>query len=318
MRNILLTTAAAVFLASPALALETPQASKDDARIRVVTYDPNNVVELYAAPGATLRIQLGQGEEVERVLVSDESAITNERMPPSTGMLTSTFQTSQVQQGQPVQPGAPSCDHNLCRDVADNFVYLRPLRPLAPQPLFLQTKWCGAGKCQDYAYTFELKTRPGDLTEGTPNTYFGVRFVYPKRDAALAGARWAAAQARKKAEEPPPQIHPTSCLDDPAANWQYIYRGDPSVEPDQACDDGRTTVLTYSGNRPVPVVHIGSPNSPATIAYTTDPTPVGNTVRIGRTAARFCLSIGKAVGCLFNVGPDPEGATATTIRVGPK
>lgn len=63
----------ATTLATPAMALETPTPGRQDKRVRTVAYAPGQVVNLYAAPGATLTIQFGDDESIAQVAVSDSA-----------------------------------------------------------------------------------------------------------------------------------------------------------------------------------------------------------------------------------------------------
>ena len=48
-------------------------------------------------------------------------------------------------------------------------------------------------------------------------------------------------------------------------------------------------------------------------AYAAEPDPAGVVLRIARTEAKWFLRDGDEAGCLFNVGPDPNGSTAATV-----
>ena len=98
------------------------------------------------------------------------------------------------------------------------------------------------------------------------------------------------------------------------ANWRYAYRGSTVIVPDQVWDDGRTTFLRFNGNRRVPNVYRRLPDGHESIpAYSTEPDATGTTLRIGRTETKWWMRDGDEVGCLFDLGPDPHGATAMTV-----
>ena len=48
-------------------------------------------------------------------------------------------------------------------------------------------------------------------------------------------------------------------------------------------------------------------------ASSTEPDATGNTLKIAGTGKKWFLRDGDEVGCLFDLGPDPNGRTATTI-----
>ena len=311
-----LAAATALHAASALAAVDPPAASKLDHRMRIIPYDRNNPVQLYAAPGAALRIQLGADEEVVRIVVSDQATLVPEEDPPSAATVATTVNATVGSNAAPKGPA--SCDPNLCRDVMGNFVYLKPLRPLHPQPLFIQTKRCAAdtGRCEMVPYTFELLTRPGDPKLTVPDAAWNVTFTYPERERAARVAERRKAHAARVADwrerqalQPAPPAAPKR--DD---NWHYGYRGSAAVQPDEAWDDGRTTFLRFNGNRRVPNVYRRLPDGREGIpAYATEPDATGIILRIARTEAKWFLRDGDAAGCLFNVGPDPEGRTATTV-----
>ena len=312
-----LLAAATMLHAAPALAaVDPPAASGLDHRMRVIPYNRNNPVQLYAAPGASLRIQLGADEEVVRIVVSDQATLAPEEEAPGAGATNTVSST--LGTPAPAQRGPASCDPNLCRDVAGNFVYLKPLRALDPQPLFIQTKRCAAetGKCETVPYAFELLTKAGDPKLTAAAAAWDVTFTYPDRDSAarLAEQRKAyaarlAAWRERQALRPPAPAGPTL-----AANWRYGYRGSEAVRPDQAWDDGRTTFLRFNGNRRVPNVYRQLPDGHEGLAsYATEPDAGGTILRISHTETKWFIRDGDAAGCLFNVGPDPDGKAAATV-----
>lgn len=61
-------------LASAAHAMQEPEPSKGDSRIRYVTYDPNNVVLIYSKIGASLLIQFAPDEQLVDMVGGDVEA----------------------------------------------------------------------------------------------------------------------------------------------------------------------------------------------------------------------------------------------------
>jgi type IV secretion system protein VirB9 len=60
--------------AAPALAAEHPMPGPSDPRIRVVRYDPNNVIELKGTLGYAMSIEFGDDEKIENVSIGDSLA----------------------------------------------------------------------------------------------------------------------------------------------------------------------------------------------------------------------------------------------------
>ena len=326
--NRILAAALATSIAIPVSALaaiDPPPASKADARIRTLIYDPNNPVEIYTVPGASLRLELGADEEVVNIVVSDQDTINPDpNAPPPVATVSANPLAGQADKAP------PSCDANMCRSVVGNIVYIKPVRPLDPQPLFIQTQRTNAfGKPEMVAYTFVLSTRPADLkgdavktasaadikTPVAP-TVWGVRFVYPERAKQQAAAEWKQKQAAwaATAHQTAALAHPVANAPGPNANFRYGYRGAASVQPDQAWDDGRTTFLRFNGNRRVPNVYSKLPDGHESIpASAPEPDATGTTLRIARTETKWFLREGDDAGCLFDLGPDPDGRTSATV-----
>ncbi len=308
--------------AVPALAVvDPPVASKADGRMRVIVYSRTNPVKLYAAPGATMRIQLGADERVVRIEVSDQSTISPDDEPaPAPSGVSAAFSPN-TNTAASATRSVPSCDPNLCRDVSANFVYLKPLRELDPQPLFIQTeRTLPDGRTEIVPYAFELQTRPGDQSVGTPHTLWDVTFTYPDREKAARVAEWRkkrdeqAAAARVAAREKAALTPPPPAAPELTANWRYGYKGSAAVAPDEAWDDGRTTFLRFNGNRRVPNVYRRLPDGKESVpAWTTEADATGATMRIAHTDAKWWIRDGDEAGCLFDLGPDPEGRTSATV-----
>jgi type IV secretion system protein VirB9 len=294
----------------PAIAaIDPPAASKADARIRSLVYDPNNPVEIYTSPGVSLRLELGADEEVVQIIVSDQDTITPDPSAPPPVAAVSTNPLGGQQGGQT----PPSCDANLCRAISGNIVYIKPIRALDPQPLFIQTKRIDAnGKTEMVPYTFELLTR----ATGTEAPVWGVRFTYPdrvKQAQAIAWTRQRSAKA-EAARQTASLAHPVPNAPPPDANYRYGYRGSTSLQPDRAWDDGRTTFLRFNGNRRLPNIYSRLPDGKESIpASAPEPDATGNTLRVAGTETKWFLRDGDEAGCLFDLGPDPEGRTAATV-----
>jgi type IV secretion system protein VirB9 len=309
--------ATTLLYSAPALAaIDPPAASPADGRIRSLVYDPNNPVEIYTAPGMSLRLEFGADEEVvdAGIVVSDQDTIAPDPAapPPIT-----TVSNPMAGQG----PKIPStCDFNMCRSVSGNIVYLKPVRPLDPQPLFIQTKRTNAkGVAEMVPYTFELFTKPVADKDGKPvPMVWGVRFTYPERAKQAQAAAWAKQRSASEAtaRDLAGLAHPVPNAPTADANFRYGYRGAASVQPDQAWDDGRTTFLRFNGNRRLPNIYNLLPDGQESIpASAPEPDAGGNTLRIARTEAKWFLRDGDEAGCLFDLGPDPDGRTAATVAL---
>lgn len=309
--------AATALSASPAFAaIDPPAASSNDARVRTVTYSATNPVQLPVSPGASVRLQLGADEEVVQVVPSDQGIMGAPELEEVASASVS------LVGGAGSGPKAPaSCDTNLCRSVVGNFVYLKPIRSLDPQPLFIQTKrpsGCvvGTSGCEMVPYTFELLTRSADVKAAAASVAWSVSFSYPDRERAakLAEQRKAyevrlAAWRERQANKPAPPAMPSA-----TDNYRYGYRGSSALQPDKVWDDGRSTFMRFNGNRRLPDVFRRLPDGKESIpAYAPETDTTGTTLRIARTESKWFVRDGDEVGCVFNVGPDPDGRTAATV-----
>ena len=316
LRALLLVTS--LLTAAPALAaIDPPAASNDDARIRTLMYDPNNPVEIHTTPGASLRLEFGADEEIVQVITSDQDILAPDPTAPPLPAVQASTGLPSGQGGQANQL-PPSCDVNLCRSVWGNIVYIKPIRPLNPQPLFVQTRRTGInGKPEMVPYAFELSAAAPDPHDKNPPTpVWGVRFSYPERVKAQQVAAWLTRKHKDEAaaKERASLAQPASVVPGPNANFRYGYRGADLLRPDEAWDDGRTTVLRFNGNRRVPNIYAQLPDGKETLlASSTEPDATGNTLKIAGTGRKWFLRDGDEAGCLFDLGPDPNGRTASTI-----
>jgi type IV secretion system protein VirB9 len=310
---------------APAIAGETPTPAGPDPRVRVIAYDPQQVVKLYAVPGATLTIQLAPGEIVAGLPVSDQSLLDT---PEPAGLGPLALAGGPAPSERTAAGRGASTDRNLFTAVRGNFVMLKPLRELDPQPLFIIGRSTDPITGQEVmrAYTFELSTRTGPLTAEAPNTYFLVRFTYPAEERAAAAA---AAAARREASAAAAetrrrevagrqarerlQLAGTNAATSDAMNWNYDGQGDRELAPAEVWDDGQSTFLRFPGNRRVPAIFsILADGREAAVNYSTNTAGV---ITIHQTSSAFRLRDSGLVLCILNRAHNATGrnpATGTT------
>jgi type IV secretion system protein VirB9 len=328
--RLLLAASVALPLAwgAPSAAGEAPAPAGADPRVRVIAYDPQQVVKLYAAPGATLTIQLASGETVAGLPVSDQTLL-DQPEPAGPGPL--------ALAGGPVAPSeragagrGASTDRNLFTAVRGNFVMLKALRDLDPQPLFIIGRSTDptTGKEVLRAYTFELSTREGPLTAETPDTYYLVRFTYPVEEraaaAAAAAARRQAASAaaetrrRALAERQARErlvLASTNAATSGVMNWNYDGQGDRELAPTEMWDDGQSTFLRFPGNRRLPAIFsVLADGREAAVNYSAN---TAGLITIHQTNGSFRLRDGGLVLCIFNRAFDPTGRNPGTGTTSP-
>ena len=311
------------------LALDPTEAvRKEEPRLRVSSHDPDEVVRFYLKVGQTGRIILDRGETVlpGGLLVSDQVALGEEEW-------TKEDQEAERAAGARMnggQQGETSCDRNLCRAIVGSAVFLTPRRDLAPQSLFLRTRWCKGSYCEEGDYTFELTTEPesakvadaAGAAPAQPKPFYSVRFTYAAREARAAAAlraeemraraeRW----RRCQGDDPPancPQPQepaPPPSAPEASSTWQFARcASHPDLAPDEAWSSGRTLFLRYFGTRKPPAFYERRPDGePALARYTMEPEPSHTTVVVAGLPKILLLSDGKRGSCIVHVGPDAPG-----------
>lgn len=118
-------------------AVEQLRAGRLDSRIRFVAYEPGNVVDVWTAPGAVMVIQFSKHEAVANVAASDSATL---KAKPS-----------------------------------GNFLFLKPMGTLPPQPVVVLTR-TESGALR--RYDFEFETRQGSLG---PDADVDTRLFLPTR-----------------------------------------------------------------------------------------------------------------------------------------
>ena len=162
-------------------------------------------------------------------------------------------------------------------------------KPTAPQP---DTNLLVATNKRTYA--FRLKTASGKQKP----TYI-LRFRYPDTEAANA-ARIAALQDKVRlAMAGVPQRQPES-----GANLNYWARGDKTLAPTAAWDNGRFTYFQFDNARALPAVYrVEADGSETLLNIRND----GDTVIVHDTAQNFVFRLGKSVLGVENRSYDSTG-----------
>lgn len=316
-RATLSAVVAAALLAAPAIALETPRAcSAADPRVRCIAYGPTQVVRLYAATGAALTVEFSEAETIVDASTSDNGLLEG-------GDASSRQAVAIAETG-----GTPgTADRNLMMAKRGSFLFLKPLRPLLPQPITVLTRR-EDGRVR--RYTFQLETRPGGLTEDAPNTFFAVRFTYPADEAAARQARFQADRDVRQARLAAARLRQNVVAGETVRNARY--RGQGTAEDRAALapastgaepaiwDDGQRTFLRYPGNRRVPMVYQVLPDGRGGVVGQSadpDPTTNGTLLTLHGVFPMLRLRDGRAVLCIVNGGFDPTGQNPGTGTTNP-
>ncbi|MBB5696052.1 TrbG/VirB9 family P-type conjugative transfer protein [Muricoccus pecuniae] len=333
-RALTLALGATLSLPGPVLAAETPAPCGPDPRERCVAFSPGQIVRIYAAPGATLAIELPAAERVAFVGTSDNQLL---------------------QGGEAVErvaaggDGSSTADPNLMTSVprtdgaTGNFVMIKPLRHLEPQPFTVLAWWVNpTNQARELRrHTFELRTRPGELTEDVPDTFFAVRFSDPVGERIVAEAerravqkeaseRWAAQRAEREQRAAAARLVQAAALGTTRQNTAYDGQGTatdrtalapaPSATAPAIWDDGQRTYLRYPGNRRPPMPYqVLADGTEAVVGQSTNPDPTtnGNILVLHGVFPMLRLRDGDNVLCIVNRAYDPTGQNPGTGTVSP-
>ena len=139
-----------------AVAEQMPVSDAYDTRMRLVAYNPGQVVHLSTIVGATMVVSFGTDETVTAVAEAD------------------TLHLAALPKG--------------------NFLFLKPGAPLALQPIIVLTQ-LSDGRLRRYVFEIET-VDDTSTADGADGVYYAVQFSYPQDEAAAAAAKAAAEAAQ--------------------------------------------------------------------------------------------------------------------------
>jgi type IV secretion system protein VirB9 len=190
-----------------------------------------------------------------------------------------------------------------------NILFAKPKAVRAPTDLIVTT---AAADGETRHYTFELVTRGGRIEARTPDTYFVVRFRYPRQEAAQVTAALSAAEAALQRQVLQFKLD-RAVLQGPR-NLAYELQGSSAISPSEVSDNGVFTVMRFPGAQAIPTVYAVAPDGAETLA-TFDVR--AEFVVIHQTAAQFRLRRGRETLCIFNTAYRPYGAPPGTGTAAP-
>ncbi len=204
-----------IIQSSVVLAEITPRQGDYDPRVRVVEYNPANVVKLCTFYGVSTHIQFGEDETIKDVAAGDDQAWT---IAPRGRHLF-------------IKPKAQKADTNLTV-VTDKRVYEFMIY-VEPRPMDDATAWKNPKLI--YALTFRY---PEEESE---------RLLKKNHDQSVKeklanGADGTAATSVPEASKP-------------GENLDYWIAGSAEISPTSVKDDGRFTYLTFTNNRDMPAIY---------------------------------------------------------------
>jgi type IV secretion system protein VirB9 len=222
--------AAALALAGgQALALDVPRPGPADPRVRVVDYDPAQVVRLTGRPRIALEVAFAADETVRHVALGDSSA----------------WQTA--------------ADGNL--------LFLKPIRALsAPTDLIVTTD--RGGTTRAYAFELVVG-RGKSVSGASPaplDEPYVVSFRYPAD--VVARARAAVEAATSATAERADGLRLEAAALEGPRNLAYTVQGPTALQPSEVSDNGRFTVLRFPGGQVLPAIYaVGVDGTEALAAF---------------------------------------------------
>jgi type IV secretion system protein VirB9 len=273
-------------LSSPAWAEQDPVSGQEDARMRYLAYDPDQVVHLSTAVGATLVVGFGANETVTAVAVTDSKDL--KAMPKG------------------------------------SFLFFKSQEALPLQPVIVLTSTEGGGM-RRYVFEITTVPATS-LGVNAPGVYYSVQFTYPADEAerqrtlaAAQAARDLAASQARKAQYQLRLAHQKMEQEatDPFSgdrNWHYIAQGDRTLLPLEVFDNGYSTVFRFPGNVRIPSVFVINPDGKeATPNYSVK----GDLVQVDSVARSWRLRDGQTVLAVWNQAFDPVGKNPDTETTSP-
>ncbi|TAJ31965.1 P-type conjugative transfer protein VirB9 [Bosea sp. (in: a-proteobacteria)] len=196
--------------------------------------------------------------------------------------------------------------------VAGHILFLKPRERAGPTNLIVTTN--RAGDLRNYA--FELTARRGPISSASANTFFQVRFRYPRDEAERAARLRAALEAQRVAALQATVVK--GALDhgviEGPRNLNYKVQGATSLQPSEISDNGQFTVLRFPGNHEIPAIYLVRPDGSETLV----PFDVRDEfVVVHMVAAQLRLRRNREVLCIYNLAPTTYGVDPGTNTASP-
>jgi type IV secretion system protein VirB9 len=189
-----------------------------------------------------------------------------------------------------------------------SILFVKPKAPRGPTNLIVTTSRAGGTR----HYTFELSTRGGSASHGTPDTVFVLRFRYPADETAAATAALtaqAAALERRLLE-----LKLDRAVVEGRRNMAYAVQGASSLQPSEVSDNGRFTVLRFPANQQIPALYQVEANGTESLV----PFDVrGEFVVVHAVVRELRLRRGREVLCIYNQAFEPYGTNPATGTAAP-
>lgn len=276
-------------LATPALALQAPGASREDANMRVVPYNPLQRVRVIGTVGRATNFTYGRREHIVRVVFGEEG----------------------LWEG----PASEDLKNGL-----KNNLPLWP-RKAGQTNLVVTTE---DDKGDEHAYQYVLISRATQEGDDPEATYGLVHTNFARERAEQLQQIQATVQTRRVAWRAAHALQLEAAARAKLAedranaprNRHYTGQGDVAIAPVSVSDDGQQTYLRYQGAMRVPAVFTVAPDGSEQAATTSMD---GETLVVHRVADELHLRLGGAVLYVWNRAYNPVGISpATGLQADPE
>lgn len=273
MKASLLALPLVALTAGSAFALDQPEGTGRDERIKVVYYDPGDVVAVNVSVTSATQISFGANEEIQDVACGFSQGW---EFAPRRNNLYMKAKSVQGSDGNTVSPTPRQWDTNLIVTTSAR------------------------------VYTFQINARserPDRNLGYDPNIAFRVEFRYP----AAPAARQDAPSSTRHAATKRPSERKTI-----PRNWQYTMQVGPNsdaIVPSMAYDDGLFTYLRFPRTAEFPAAFVEVAGQETIVNSHVDQANPGVLV-LHQLAERFTLRLGDQVVAIFNEGFDRRRDTA--------
>jgi type IV secretion system protein VirB9 len=259
---------------SPARALETPHSCGSDPHIQCATYDPDQAYRVSTMAGRVVMIQFEPGEHI----INSGEGIGDAKA----------WHVAINDSGALLKPGALQPETNLVLVTNRRTYSLSLVDVSAAQPATWMLRF-------DY-----------------PDTRAKAATVQQRRQDAVSAAL-GGQQINQRGNGPaiPASIvnsvgaaKTVPVVSTPAANTQYLMRGDRALAPTALWDDGRFTYFKYATARDLPTIFTKLPDGgEATANFHME----GDTVVVHEVSKSFVIRYGQSVLGIRNDGYSPDG-----------
>lgn len=270
-----------------------------DSRVRVVDYNPLDVVKITTYYGVSTHVQFDKSETIKEVAIGDEAAwnvvprtshfyVKPKLKKADTNMTVvtdkRTYHFSLFVAKRSVKDDSAWRDPNLMYGLTFRYPEEEAKKLLAQ-----------AMEAEQRAKEEEKKARKQAIKQKLVN---GTRL--DRGDPEAGGYDPETPQAAQESKRQR-NIYPGETPDEDIDNFDYWVAGSELISPTGARDDGRFTYLLFSNNRDMPAVYLVDEAGKESLINTH---VEGNTIVVHLVVPKLVLRRGEAVACVLNKGFD--------------